>query len=179
MVKSVRIDAEIKNPQGLEVSGDVVFSLRDEHGETLAKVPGRIADGRASAEISGLEGLSLWQPDAPALYTIIAELLAGDHQHRAETRFGFRTAEFREEGFYLNGEPLHLRGLNRHQSFPYVGYAMGKRAQERDAEILKHDLKCNLVRTSHYPQSKWFHRSLRQDRASGAGGNSRLAAYRR
>ncbi|HEY9012868.1 MAG TPA: glycoside hydrolase family 2 TIM barrel-domain containing protein, partial [Devosia sp.] len=72
------------------------------------------------------------------------------------TSFGFRTVEFTTEGFLLNGKPLKLRGLNRHQSFPYSGYALGRAAQERDAEILKHELHLNIVRTSHYPQSTWF-----------------------
>src|SRR5205085_8794581 len=72
------------------------------------------------------------------------------------SRFGFRTAQFTTDGFRLNGRLVKIRGLNRHQAFPYVGYAMGRRAQERDAEIMKRTLKCNLVRTSHYPQSKWF-----------------------
>ena len=72
------------------------------------------------------------------------------------TNFGFRSVAFTAEGFRLNGKPLKLRGLNRHQSFPYAGYALGRSAQERDAEILKHELKLNLVRTSHYPQSPWF-----------------------
>ena len=71
-------------------------------------------------------------------------------------RFGFRSAEFTKNGFILNGNPLKIRGLNRHQSFPYVGYALGKSAQYKDAEILKYDLRINLVRTSHYPQSKHF-----------------------
>ena len=56
---------------------------------------------------------------------------------------------------------MKLRGLNRHQSFPYIGYAMGRAAQERDADILKHELTCNIVRTSHYPQSTWFLDRLR------------------
>ena len=71
-------------------------------------------------------------------------------------RFGFRLAEFTKDGFFLNGNPLKIRGLNRHQSFPYIGYALGQSAQYKDAEILKYDLRINLVRTSHYPQSKHF-----------------------
>ena len=47
-------------------------------------------------------------------------------------------------------------GLDRHQSFPYSGYGLGRAAQEKDAEILKHELRVNIVRTSHYPQSPWF-----------------------
>ena len=74
----------------------------------------------------------------------------------ASTRFGFREAEFREDGFYLNGKKVFLRGLNRHQTYPYIGCAAPKRLQERDAEIIKTELGCNIVRTSHYPQSKHF-----------------------
>ncbi|MDQ8737113.1 glycoside hydrolase family 2 TIM barrel-domain containing protein [Paenibacillus sp. LHD-38] len=71
-------------------------------------------------------------------------------------RTGFREAVVKEDGFYLNGRTLKLRGLNRHQSFPYVGYAMPERVQRKDADILKHELKLNVVRTSHYPQSRHF-----------------------
>ena len=106
---------------------------------------------------SGLEGLDLWDVDSPILYR--AELTVdrdGSRSDRVEVGFGFRSAEFTPDGFLLNGRPMKIIGLNRHQSYPYVGYAMGRRAQERDAEILKHELHCNLVRTSHYPQSPWF-----------------------
>jgi beta-galactosidase len=72
------------------------------------------------------------------------------------TRFGFRTAEWKTDGFYLNGERIQLRGLNRHQSFPFVGYAMPGRPQRLDAKILKKELGCNIVRTSHYQQSHHF-----------------------
>ncbi|MFR8332310.1 MAG: glycoside hydrolase family 2 TIM barrel-domain containing protein [Oscillospiraceae bacterium] len=54
----------------------------------------------------------------------------------------------------LNGRPIRIRGLNRHQAYPYVGYAMPARAQKRDAHILKYRLGLNAVRTSHYPQSQ-------------------------
>ena len=47
-------------------------------------------------------------------------------------------------------------GLNWHQAWPYVGYAMPKRAQQDDADILKYELGVNTVRTSHYPQSRHF-----------------------
>ena len=71
-------------------------------------------------------------------------------------RFGFRTVRFENDGFYLNGQRIKLRGLNRHQSYAYVGYAMPKSVQELDAEILKNELGVNAVRTSHYPQSQHF-----------------------
>jgi beta-galactosidase len=77
-------------------------------------------------------------------------------QDHASARFGFRTVRFTPEGFILNNVKTKLIGLDRHQSWPYVGFAMPKRVQERDAEILKNELGCNIVRTSHYMQSDHF-----------------------
>ena len=69
---------------------------------------------------------------------------------------GFRTVDFRKEGFYLNGHLTKLIGLNRHQSYPYVGYAMPASQQKLDADIMKRELGLNAARTSHYPQSPHF-----------------------
>ncbi len=76
--------------------------------------------------------------------------------HCSKTRIGFRSAEFKLDGFYLNGKRLQLFGLNRHELYPYVGYAMPDRVMRKDAEILKRDYNCNIVRCSHYPQTKAF-----------------------
>ena len=94
-----------------------------------------------------------WSPEHPKLYTLEAMLDNGDTQR---VSFGFRTAEFRADGLYLNGERVFMRGLNRHQSYPYIGYAAPESLQREDTRILKHELGCNAVRTSHYPQSRYF-----------------------
>ncbi|HVU12364.1 MAG TPA: glycoside hydrolase family 2 TIM barrel-domain containing protein, partial [Phototrophicaceae bacterium] len=73
-----------------------------------------------------------------------------------EVRFGFRDAVFKDDGFYLNGEHVKLIGLDRHQTYPYIGGAAPKRLQRKDADILKYELGLNIVRTSHYPQSTHF-----------------------
>ena len=99
----------------------------------------------------------LWELEQPNLYDLTISLLREEKSTDVfSCRIGFREARFTPEGFFLNGKRIKLRGLNRHQSFPYVGYAMPKRAQERDAELLKRELGVNLVRTSHYPQSIHF-----------------------
>ena len=111
----------------------------------------------AEAWMEGIEGLRAWEPADPALYELSAILSRGGAVlDRVAVRVGFREAEFRPEGFFLNGRPLKLVGLNRHQSWPYAGYAMPARVQRRDAGILKRELGLNLVRTSHYPQSRHF-----------------------
>ena len=99
----------------------------------------------------------VWDVADPFLYKVRTELLCdGEVVDSDETELGFRTAEFRADGFFLNGRYLKLRGLNRHQSYPYAGYAMPESMQRYDAYILKEELGLNAVRTSHYPQSQDF-----------------------
>ncbi len=100
------------------------------------------------------EKLQLWDGGHPALYTMETWICGGEETHTV--RFGVRSVEFRADGFYLNGKKIKLRGVNRHQSFPYVGYAMPESMQRRDALLIKNELACNAVRTSHYPQSQYF-----------------------
>ena len=71
-------------------------------------------------------------------------------------RIGFREATFALDGFYLNGRRVKLLGVNRHQFFPFAGGAMPARVQARDAEIIRRELNCTMVRCSHYPQSETF-----------------------
>ncbi|MBQ9248016.1 MAG: glycoside hydrolase family 2 protein [Ruminococcus sp.] len=99
----------------------------------------------------------LWDIKSPVLYDLHADLIQNDKVIDSLCRrIGFRRAGFKADGFYLNGRKVKLRGLNRHQSFPYVGYAMPQSMQKLDADILKNELGCNAVRTSHYPQSHHF-----------------------
>ena len=95
----------------------------------------------------------LWNCDNPNLYICEVSLANGSVK---TARFGFRLAEFRADGFYLNGLRMVMRGLDRHQNYPYVGYAVSDSLQVEDARILKEELCCNAVRTSHYPQSQAF-----------------------
>ena len=98
-----------------------------------------------------------WDTRHPNLYKCRVTLMkVGNPLDTCEVTVGFRTAEFRADGFYLNGEKIFLRGLNRHQCYPYVGYAVPEKLQREDARILKEELSCNAVRTSHYPQSQHF-----------------------
>jgi len=102
--------------------------------------------------------VQLWDIENPALYEIKTQLLSGNQVlDEKVTTTGFRKAEFKKEGFYLNDRKVLIRGLNRHQAYPYVGYAMPKSMQQLDADILKKELKVNAVRTSHYPQSHYFY----------------------
>jgi beta-galactosidase len=110
-----------------------------------------------TVHLENLGAINLWDLQHPNLYSVHVRLLHGTQVLDRDTRtIGFRHAEFTDHGFALNGKVIKLRGLDRHQTFPFVGQAMPGRAQRSDANILRHKLHCNIVRTSHYPQSRHF-----------------------
>ena len=112
---------------------------------------------KQTLRFDGLSGIKLWDLEHRNLYSVRVRLLrSGQIIDEDSRRFGFREAQFTDHGFELNGKATKLRGLDRHQTFPFVGQAMPGRVQRRDAEILRNKLHCNIVRTSHYPQSRHF-----------------------
>jgi beta-galactosidase len=121
------------------------------------------ASGSASEPVAhvlhleGFNSVKLWSMEDRKLYSARVRLRRGTQLLDEDSRsFGFREAQFTDHGFELNGKVIKLRGLDRHQTYPFVGQAMPGRAQRRDAQILRNKLKCNIVRTSHYPQSRHF-----------------------
>lgn len=149
LVSDVTLAGEL--PQGLLLRQ---YAELDGHRVLVAQAPVTAPQLTLTGNVQQVQ---LWDPEHPVLYRIDTELvLAGCvvDTHRVKT--GFRSAEFKQDGFYLNGKKLKLRGLNRHQSYPYVGYAMPRSMQEFDADIMKRELGLNAVRTSHYPQSHYF-----------------------
>ncbi len=110
-----------------------------------------------SFSVTGLQDVKLWDNDNPHLYNVVVTLrVAGKAAHDYRTRIGFREAKFTVDGFFLNGKRMQFFGLNRHEIYPYTGYAMPERVMRKDAEIIRHEFNCNAVRCSHYPQHEAF-----------------------
>ena len=99
----------------------------------------------------------LWSPSSPHLYSLQLNLKSGSKiLDSRELKIGVRSISMTaKDGFLINGKPLKLRGTNRHQEYPYVGYAISDNANYRDAWKIK-DAGFNFVRLSHYPQSQSF-----------------------
>ncbi|MBO6194448.1 MAG: glycoside hydrolase family 2 protein [Clostridiales bacterium] len=112
----------------------------------------RLSGKKGYCAISKVPGYHKWDITNPELYILRVEC----ETDVREVTFGFRDCEFKADGFYLNGRKVTIMGLNRHQSYPYSGYAMPESMQRYDADILKYELGLNAVRTSHYPQSQHF-----------------------
>ena len=100
---------------------------------------------------------ALWHPYTPNLYTLRTQLLSEDKVLDETTRkIGIRTIRYTaEEGFFINGEKLYMRGANRHQAFANVGDAASNSMQVRDVIDLKRG-GYNAVRAAHYPNDPAF-----------------------
>jgi len=151
------IDAAVVPGGPVRVTAEVLDGARSLGSASTSVTISATGQTVASLTVSGLGPVTLWTPDTPRLYTVRTTLTGGpDGPDVTEVRTGFREVEFRVDGFYLNGQRLEIFGLDRHQLFPYLGMGAPERLQRRDAEIIKNDLRCNMVRCSHYPQSPHF-----------------------
>lgn len=91
-----------------------------------------------------------WSPDSPSLYTAVTEVrVGGKVVDRYETTFGLRSFHWdAATGFYLNGEPLKIKGVCLHHDLGCLGAAVNRRAIERQLQIMK-AMGVNAIRTSH------------------------------
>lgn len=123
-VNDISLEAELIDKEGTIIKSIKVTNVSDDKINISEKV----------------KDIMLWDIDNPNLYTLNVRLIKNQVTLDCLTEtFGFRIAEFKTDGFYLNNKKIKLRGLNRHQSFCNVGYAMPKSMQEKDAEILKYE----------------------------------------
>ena len=98
----------------------------------------------------------LWFPDSPELYKLVTKVVADEEIMDTDTtRIGIRRFDIKKDYFAINGKKCFLRGVNRHQEYPYIGYALSDEAQYRDARKIK-EAGFDYVRLSHYPQSPAF-----------------------
>ena len=98
-----------------------------------------------------LEKIRLWDVFAGNLYSVSAQTDRDDMYDR----IGFRKIEATEQEIRLNGRPLFLKGVNRHEEHPDWGFAVPPQINKRDLDIIK-GMNCNTIRGSHYPNSRSF-----------------------
>jgi len=98
-----------------------------------------------------------WTAETPRLYTTVLTLLDGKNViETLSSRTGFREIEIVGRRFLVNGIPVKLKGVNRHENWPDVGHAVTEAQMIRDLELIKQG-NCNLIRTSHYSDDpRWY-----------------------
>lgn len=158
----VSVKTHVKNERNTG-SRNVVLrtTLVDTKGSTVTtqNTPITLTNNQATHTTQELEVNTplLWHPYTPNLYTLRSEIVENNHviDHLVQ-EIGIRTIAFTtEKGFFINGEPLYLRGSNRHQAYANIGDAASNSMQERDVIDIKRS-GCNAVRAAHYPQDPAF-----------------------
>jgi len=153
----VRVDSTIERSNIA-----IVLQLVDAKGRSIASTRWSVAQlargmTDVTLELHDLAEVELWDLDSPILYDVVVSLEAdGEAVHVDGLRTGYREARFEKNGFFLNGTRRYLLGVNRHGYFPFTGFSMPDRVHRRDAEIIKQELNCVMVRCSHYPQTASF-----------------------
>lgn len=157
----IQNETEIVNTSSENKKITVETYLLDSDGIAVAKAE-KTATVKAGesrtfkADTEKYENPTLWNTENPYLYTVATRVLDGDTCiDDYETKIGFRWFEFKDDGFYLNGEKMELVGVNRHEQWPWLGRAANDKMQRADADLIK-ETGFNAVRCSHYPQDPSF-----------------------
>lgn len=154
------VKVHIKNEYDDDKTIKVKTAFKDADGVTKEFISDEVAiqsgkDTMVTQDIV-IENPKLWGVAQPNMYDVEVNILEdGKTIDAYTTRTGIRDIELTDEGFFLNGEKMFINGTNRHQEYPYVGYAISDEAQYRDAFKIK-SAGFDFVRMSHYPQSEAF-----------------------
>jgi beta-galactosidase len=97
----------------------------------------------------------LWTGETPNLYDVVIRLrnASGDVIEVIRQKVGFRKCEIKNGQFLVNGKPVIIKGVNRHETDPVTGQTITREAMLRDIQLMK-KFNINAVRTSHYPNSE-------------------------
>jgi beta-galactosidase/beta-glucuronidase len=134
----------------------IIYSLADRTGKAVAKNSYNIKDEKIVKGKLYVENARLWNPEQPYLYTLTTSLLLnGKPLQINEQTVGIRQIEKKSNILYVNGCPVKLRGVNRHETHPLRGRSLTPELCRKDAELFKSG-NCNYIRTSHYPPSEEF-----------------------
>lgn len=126
---------------------EIHAALFDADGEEVGNIASKAVLGKTVTLTGQVNDAKLWTIEKPAMYSLKLALAYGNRiMDEHEVYFGFRSAVFKRDGFYLNGERLKLIGLNKMDAFPVLGRAVPPSLQRYDVLKLK-ELGCNVVRT--------------------------------
>jgi len=162
----VTIQTDVRNDSGSDMTGTLTSTILDAHGNTVGSAshsvslkPGKVNTVRQNVALSNV---NLWSPESPYLYKVISTVRSSKRHHPQrgpviadsyETPFGVRTVQLDpNNGFFLNGQRVELRGVADHQDHAGVGTALPDRLKYFRIEKLK-EIGVNALRTAHNPPS--------------------------
>jgi beta-galactosidase len=143
---------------GASPEGRLGISLVDGEGSEVFSAVKKVDETTVSLPERRIREVNPWSAESPFLYTLILTLEDGDGKTTEilSSRVGFRTSEVRNGLYMINGRPVLIKGVNRHEHDMFEGRAVSRELMRRDIELMKlHNI--NTVRTSHYPDDEYWY----------------------
>ena len=161
---TVEVDVDVANYAGQAKECRLELDLLDAEGRTVASclsdrlntVGGETT--RCTLSFGRLDNPAKWTAETPNLYTLLVTLKdeAGEPIEFTSHNVGFRKIEIRDGQLLVNGKPVYLKGVNRHEHDPVAGHAVSVESMIEDIVLMKR-FNVNAVRTSHYPDDpRWY-----------------------
>ena len=162
---TLRVEVDVQNLGDVPVSGYVLEALLlDDEGRSLAGSSETLEElegegGRETLSFSmDVEDPAKWSAEDPNLYTFLLVLRDGEGEvlQVEHTRVGFRTVELIDGQIVVNGRPVQIKGVNRHEHDPDTGHTVSIASMIADIRLMK-QFNVNAVRTCHYPDDpRWY-----------------------
>ena len=148
------LDGEYKNGSlnialNLKGNGKVNLTLKDASGKEVANT--QATKGNAIIEV---ENPHKWTAETPYLYTLYVSLEGSNEV--IPVKVGFRKVEMKNAQLLVNGQPVLIKGANRHELDPDGGYVISKERMIQDIQVMK-QFNLNAVRTCHYPDNNFWY----------------------
>lgn len=139
----------------LSDEADVDLKLTNPKGEIIAKK--QLSGSGNLNTLFEVSSVEKWTAETPELYKLTATLnQSGTEKEVVPVKIGFRKVEIKDNQLCVNGQPVLIKGVNRHEMDPAGGYIVSPERMEQDIQLMK-KFNVNAVRTSHYPcNSLWY-----------------------
>ena len=150
----LRVEIDVVRPT---VGTRVRATLLDGDRTVLTRTATPRSDGKV-ALVAQTPDIKTWSAETPNLYTLLVEVLDsnGAPIQATASRVGFRTVEIKDGQVMVNGRPIVIRGVNRHEHDPDTFHVVSEASMRTDIELMKRN-NVNAVRTSHYPNDeRWY-----------------------
>lgn len=159
-IERIALDARVSGEFNMQVFSNlsdkqvIEAQVYDMKGKAIDR-PFRMAPGDSMLR-HRFANISLWNAEQPNLYSVTVSIKEGAKTiHTIRQRFGFRTAELRQDGFFVNGKKVVFKGVCRHSQWPESGRTLSRQIHLMDIAAMK-GMNMNAVRMSHYPPDKEF-----------------------
>ncbi|MBI6116763.1 glycoside hydrolase family 2 TIM barrel-domain containing protein [Salegentibacter maritimus] len=152
----------IKNSSRKNRNGKFWIKIKDPNAKTVYSHSEEIYlqknDSVKKTFLKELKNVKRWSAETPNLYTLEFGLQSDDNVSDSfiSKKIGFRSVEIKENQLLVNGKPIYIKGVDRHETDPFTGHVVSKESMEKDISMMKQN-NINAVRSSHYPNHPYWY----------------------